>query len=189
MNKIKIIIISLLIGAISGYALANPFVNPYAGLPFGIAVILCLRIFFKHKTNIGESIGFVFLSTLACFLAVSTYISLFQNKEHYIFGLLVSGFIGSLVLVFSYANILRIKFNLVHKLTLLGLGTLLSLTALNKLFKFTMSSFSEGGGLVDVSEIGVFIFWQSIMLASIMYITATIKENKKLETPLFVRKD
>ena len=119
MNKTKIVIISLLIGAISGCIFYSYFYRIFVGLFFGIAVILCLRKFFKHKISLGQSIGFIFASFLACFLAVWVHIGFGLNQDFFI--LLVTGIFSSLILVFSYAKIFRIKFNSKHKLILLGL--------------------------------------------------------------------
>ncbi len=171
MNKTKIIISSLLIGLISGYVSVYYFTGFFGGLPFGVAIMICLGLFLKKKTSLGQFFVFVFLSTIACFVAVEIYINL-QDQGKEIMGSLSSAFTGSLILILSYRYILKIKSTFVYEILLIILGTFLGLTGLPKVF-----------------YLGVFISWQSIMLAAIMYTTMQIEENKKPETPLFLRKD
>lgn len=174
MNKIKIVMYSLIIGFISGilsvYGL-GVFIIYFGGVFFGIGILLCIRLFFKEKsTTLGHSIGFVIMSTFACFVAIEVYIKLVETSQKSI-ALLIAGFIGSLILIFSYNNSFKINLTYMQRFLLIACGSILSLTAFMGGTKF----FKEG---LDTGEITIFFFWQPIMLAAMMYVTIQAEDKQ-----------
>ena len=181
MNKTKIIIGSLIIGLISGISsiyIATPF---FAGLPFGIAVLVCLNIFIKYKSTFGEKIGFLFLSTVSCLGAVMTFLKFDDHPSSgdgwsgpnldfsYSQNILFASFVGSLLLILFYNVIfLKIKLDLKQKVILVALGSTVGLIAL----------IPTGEGFSWLSYVILFSVWQSVMLAAIMYTTAQSEEKQ-----------
>lgn len=158
MNKTKIVIGSLVIGLISG--ILSIYLAPYAGIPFGVAVLYCLFLFFKDIKRSSRKFFFIIASGIACFVAVEMCMFLVEYINPIFFPALISSFFGSLILILSYYYILKIKLSRDWNIRLVILGVLLS-------------------SIMSVSflTIYIFIFWQPIMLAAMMYLTAKAEEK------------